>query len=241
MAIIDEILEALSTDAQVRDLRICQKTTAVWSQTLGLAHTFARVPGDTDASEHRPRRLASRSARELAKLAHSEDLLDASVGVAAINSLLEPDAAALHDGNAYDLIASRGAGKAVTVVGHFPFVDRLRAEVGSLSVLELFPRDRDLPASEAQRVIPQSQVVVITGTALINGTLDGLLELAKGSYTIILGPSTPLTPVLLKHGVAAICGSLVTDPEAVLQSVSEGVSFRYMQELRQVIMTGTQA
>jgi uncharacterized protein (DUF4213/DUF364 family) len=236
MAIMDEILSTVSTDAPVRDLRICVKTTAVWSEKLGLAFTFPRKPGHDHAAEVRPGRFADKSARELAQLARSDDLIDASVGVAAINSLLEPDPSSLADDHAYELIASRGAGKVVTVVGHFPFVKRLRADVDTLYVLELSPREGDLPATEADRVIPQSDVVAITGTTLINGTFDQLLELAAGRYTIVLGPSTPISPVLLEHGVAAVCGSVVTDPEAALRCVSEGVSFRYMDGLRRVVL-----
>ena len=237
MAVIDAILATLTRDAVVRDLRICLKTTAVWSHQLGLAHTFPRMVGHAESQEHRPRNLSGQGARELAELARSEDLIDASVGVAAINSLLESDEATLREGNAYELIVSRGAGKTVTVVGHFPFIERLRAEVASLHVLELAPRPGDLPASEAPRVIPQSEIVVITGTALINGTLDGLLRLARGRYTILLGASAPLSPVLLDHGIDAVCGSVITDPDAALRSVSEGVSFRYMEGLRRVILT----
>ena len=241
MAIIDEILGTISTDAPVRDLRICMKTTAVWSQKLGLAFTFPRRPGHPTSAERSPGLFADRSARQLAELARTEDLIDSAVGVAAINSLLEPDARLLSDGHAYDLILSHGAGKVVTVIGHFPFVDRLRAEVETLYVLELSPRKGDLPASEAGRVVPQSDVVAITGTTLINGTLDGLLELAKDRYTILLGPSTPLSSVLLEHGVAAICGSVVTDPDAALRCVSEAVSFRYMEGLRRVVLSRARA
>ena len=237
MAILDEILDSLSgEDAAVRDLRICLRATAVWTRRLGLAYTFPRVQHGQIEGQERPRRLSEMGALDLARLARSEDRVDAAVGLAAINSLLDPDPAVLQVGNALELILRHGSGKKVTVVGHFPFVERLREQVDELFVLELYPQQDDLPSDEAPQVIPQSDVVAITGTTLINHTLEGLLELARDKLVIVLGPTTPITPVLFDHGVDYVCGSLVDDPEAAMCCVSEGVSFRYMEGLKPVIL-----
>jgi uncharacterized protein (DUF4213/DUF364 family) len=80
-------------------------------------------------------------------------------------------------------------------------------------------------------------VVAITGTTLINHTLESLLDLARGKVVIVLGPSTPLSPVLFDHGVSYVCGSLVEDPVAALRCVSEGESFRYTEGLRPVVLS----
>lgn len=237
MSIIHEVLDSLDTDAPLLDLSVCLRTTAVWSRQLGLAYTFPRERHSLDRRGERPtKRLFEMSPRELAELALSEDLTEASIGVAATNSLVVPDSSRLQRGKAHELIMERGADKTVTVVGHFPFVDRLEPAVKKLWVLEKNPRAGDLPAEEAQRVIPMSDIVAITGTALINRTLDDLLELAKGKYTLVLGPSTVLTPILFDHGVDAVCGSVVIDPELALKCVREGSSFRYTEGIEPVIM-----
>ena len=237
MAIISDILSSIHNDATVSDLRVCVRATAVWSRRLGLAYTFPRIHrGHTAEGQRRPRRLSGLSARQLAELARSSDLLDASVGLAAINSLLEPDPNRLSDGNAFDLVVAHGEGKDVTVVGHFPFVERLREKARNLWVLELSPKEGDLPASEASNVIPRSDVVAITGTTLINHTLDSLLELARGRLVVLLGPSTPLSPVLFDHGVYAVGGCLVEDPGSTLRCVSEGASFRHTEGIRYVLL-----
>jgi hypothetical protein len=237
MAIIHEILDSLENDAPVIDVSVCLRVTAVLSRRLGLAYSFPRELHMNDRHGKRPKkRLFEMSARELATLALSEDLTETSVGVAAINSLLEPEERLMRDGKAHDLILERGAGKKVTLVGHFPFVDKLREGVGQLWVLEKEPREGDLPAEEASRVIPKSDIVAITGTALINRTLEDLLELARGRYTIVLGPTTVLSPILFDAGVDAICGSVVTDPDLALRCVREGSSFRHVDGLRPVIM-----
>jgi len=237
MAILDEILDSLpEEDAEVRDLRICLRATAVWTRRLGLAYTFPRVHHGQIEGQERPRRLSEMSAKELARLAVSEDRVDAAVGLAAINSLLDPAPEELQAGNALELILRHGGGKNVTVVGHFPFVDRLREKVEKLWVLELYPQADDLPSGKAPQVIPESDVVAITATALINHTLEGLLELGRDKLVIVLGPTTPMTPVLFDHGVDYVCGSVVEDPEAALLCVSEGVSFRYTEGLKPVIL-----
>jgi len=238
MTVIDEILSSLQEDAPIRELRLCVRAAAVWSRRLGLAYSFPRTRCDHDDDERpRARKLAQMSARRVADLARSEILLDAALGMAAINSLLDPQPDLFVAGNAYDLIASRGRGQNVTVVGYFPFLKRLREEVGKLWVLELDPREGCLPVSEAANVIPRSRVVVITGSTLINHTFDDLMELARGRYVIVLGPSTPLTPVLFDAGVSAVCGSLVDDPQTALRCVSEGLSFRATEGLRPIIMS----
>lgn len=232
-AAVDDIISSLEGDAPVRDLRVCVRATAVWSRRLGLAYTFPRIHRG-HASEKPRKKIRDMSARELAELARSEDTLDAAVGFAAASSLLDPAALVLERKNAHELILERGEGKDVTVVGHFPFVKWLRERVRNLFVLELSPREDDLPASSAAEVIPRSDVVAITGTSLINHTVDPLLALARSSFTIVLGPSTPLTPVLFDHGVDAICGSVVVDPDEALRGVSEGESFRYIGGLEAV-------
>jgi len=238
MAVIEDILESLADqDAEVRDLRICLRATAVWTRRLGLAYTFPRVHHGRVSEQPKPRRLSEMSARELAKLALSEDRIDAAVGMAAINSLLDPSPEDLKTGNALELILRHGAGRSVTVVGHFPFVERLREKVEDLWVLELYPQDGDLPSEDAPEVIPRSDVVAITGTTLLNHTLEGLLELARGKTVILLGPTTPMTGVFFEHGVDHVCGSLVEDPDLALKCVSEGVSFRYTEGLKPVILS----
>lgn len=56
--------------------------------------------------------------------------------------------------NAEDVIAELGAGKRVALIGHFPFVPRLRERVGTVWVLEQEPRGEDLPAGAAREVVP---------------------------------------------------------------------------------------
>jgi len=237
MTILETLLEALGDrDAPVRDVRVGLCAAGVWSRRLGLAYMFPRdaiAHGDDPGTDATP--LSDRSARELAGLALAGDVTRTAVGVAAINSLLDPPEV-LEERHALDVILEYGREREVTLVGHFPFADRLREGVRRLNVLELYPRQGDLPASAAARVIPRSDAVAITASTLINRTLDGLLALARGKPVILIGPSTPLAPALLEHGVTALCGSVVWDPDAALRALSEGVGFRRLPGLRRVVL-----
>ena len=133
--------------------------------------------------------LETLSGLELAAFIQRNQPALVSVGAAAINALLPQRPETWMDMNAEEVIAEHGADKSVVLVGHFPFVDRLRPRVGELTVLELNPRPGDLPGSAAKEVIPTADVVAITSMTLLNHTLDGLLELCSPqAHVIMLGP-----------------------------------------------------
>lgn len=49
------------------------------------------------------------------------------------------------------------------------------------------------PMSRQPELMPQCDVVILSGTTTINGTIDGLLEMCKNARQIIMfGPSTPM-------------------------------------------------
>lgn len=232
MPILSEILHTLP-DGDVRDVRIGLHWTAVVVETggvlrCGLSATLF-TPHGHDQGPDIPGagQLEYASGRELAELALSSHPTQASLGVAAINALLPHWSHLWTDDNAEEVIALHGEGKRVVLVGRFPFVPRLRQRVGELLVLEQDPGPDDLPAEQAAEVLPGAEVVAITGMTLINNTLEGLLGLCSPeAFVILLGPSTPLTPLLFDHGVDVLSGSVVTDIEPVLRTVSQGGNFR---------------
>jgi len=178
-----------------------------------------------------------RSGRELAAWLGSPRLLEASIGMAAFNALLEVDAAACTEVNAEDVIVRRGTGRRVAIVGHFPFVERVRQAAEVCWVLELCPRAGDLSAGQASKVLPQADVVALTGTSLLNHTFDDLVGLCRpDAFVVLLGASAPLSPVLFEHGVDAISGTRVVDVADVLQAVSQGATFRQIPGKRLLTM-----
>jgi uncharacterized protein (DUF4213/DUF364 family) len=238
MKILDDLIASLAGDAPAREVRVSPFWTAVLSRRCGLASTVG--PGDHEHGATFVRdagALAGRSALELARLAYSDSPLEAGIGLAAVNSLLEVDEARCVELNAGDLLAERGRGKQVALVGHFPFVPALREAAGHLSVLELLPHPGDIRAEEAEAVVPEADIVAITGSAFINHTLEGLLRLCRAnSFVVVLGPTTPLSPVLFDHGVDVVSGTRVVEPELALRCLSEGATFRQIRGVRLLTM-----
>lgn len=171
------------------------------------------------------------STLELASFLRSDNPILASVGLAAVNALLPRPFASSLDANAEDLIAARGAGKKVVLVGHFPFVPRLRPRVGELVVLEQNPGPDDLPAEAAPEALPGAQVVVITAMTLINHTLEALLEYCSSQASVLLiGPSTPLSTRLFEFGIDILCGIEVIAIDPVLRVISQGGNFHQVHQ-----------
>jgi uncharacterized protein (DUF4213/DUF364 family) len=70
-------------------------------------------------------------------------------------------------------------------------------------------------------------MVAITGTALTNHTIEHLLTLCRpAAFVILLGDTAPLSSVLFEHGVDAVCGTKVVNPELTLQRICQGANFR---------------
>ena len=182
--------------------------------------------------------LDALTARQLAGLVHAESFTEAAIGLATVNALLPRQAEDWLELSAEEYILQHGAGKNVALIGHFAFTSRLRGQVGTLYVLELNPGEGDLPASTAPEIVPQADLLVITATTLINGTLEGLLALRHpAARTLLVGPSTPLSPQLFDWGFDALFGTVVTDPLLAVRLVAQGASMRQMKHCtRQVCL-----
>lgn len=138
--------------------------------------------------------------------------------------------------NAYDILAQEGKGKKIAIVGHYPFVPRLQSVARKLWVIEKRPREGDFSAEEAINILPQAEVVAISGTSLINHPLENLLNLCHNSFVVIVGPSCPLSPVLFNYGVDVLAGAKVVEAEAVIEGISQGATLRQVKGIKLLAM-----
>ena len=233
MKVLDDLIQSLqANDCPVKSVHTCVFWTAVITKHCGLSSTFrdegpAHERGVRDVGS-----LTRKTASELVEYAKSESLLEASIGMAAINSLIDIDESRCIEKNAFEIILENGQGKNVAIVGHFPWIPKLREKVKNLWVLEQRIREGDLPATEADRILPACDVVGITGTSFINHTIEGLFKLCKKAFVVLIGPTSPLSPILFEYGIDAICGSKVVDVEKVIRSISEGATFKEMSGVK---------
>ena len=241
--LLRRLLDATTLAGPVADVRVGAHWTLVAVDTArgsraGLASTQVNhdlehgAPSVRDAG-----RLIGKPARELAEWVLAESPTERSIGFATLNALLEVDESRCEPLNAEAVILSHGAGKHIAIVGHFPFTERARAAAARLSVLELNPQPGDLPASAAAAVIPDADVVAITGMTLVNGTFESLAALAKpGAFTLLLGATTPLSPILFDYGIDAISGTVIDDVRSASEAVSQGSNFRQVAGKRLLTM-----
>ncbi len=237
MSLLEDLLSSLKEDQPVQEVHTCVFWTAVIAGRCGLASTIPPAGPHASQLVRGVGKLAGGSARQLAEYAKSSNTLEASIGVAALNSLLKPMEAHLSHQDVLQLLLREAKGRRLAVVGHFPFLERLRGEAGELFVLEKNPSQGELPEEEAGRALSRAEVVAITGSALINHTLEQLLALCRpGSYVLVIGPSTPLSPVLFDYGADALAGVEVVDTPELLRHIQEGATFRQVRGVRKVTM-----
>jgi uncharacterized protein (DUF4213/DUF364 family) len=109
--------------------------------------------------------------------------------------------------------------------------------VRNLWVIEKNPQPGDYPEEKAKEFIPEADILAITGTAITNHTIEELLKLKnKNTYTVVLGDSAILSPVLFDYGVDAIAGTKVLNPDLVLKCISQGANFRQVKGIKKLIM-----
>lgn len=238
MKILQDLISTLDFDAPVRDIRQGVFHTAVQTRSCGLAATLPRdALRQPPPLVQEPGSLLEKEPRQLAQLALSERILEAAIGMATINSLLDIDENSCTERNAAELILEKGSGGKVAVIGHFPFIPRIRKAVQALWVIEKNPAAQDFTEEHADRLLPQADVVAITGTALTNHTLPGLLDLCSSkAYVILLGDTVPLSPVLFEYPIDALSGTRVVDENLALRCVAQGANFRQIQGTRRLIL-----
>jgi hypothetical protein len=225
MKIIDNLISAVKgNEAPAKDVRVGLTWTGVWGKYCGLSRTYSN-PVMAHSGVKDIDKLTEKTTLELAEYAKSWNLVEAGIGVAAINSMIRPKGK--RGINAIDLIVKKGKNKKVVIVGKFPRLDELRAVAKELSILELEPNlinpeENVLPSTAAEHKIPNCDILAITGSALVNKSMEHLLELGRDAYTIVLGPSTPMSEVLFDYGADMLAGVEVLKPKRIMDKISRG-------------------
>jgi hypothetical protein len=164
--------------------------------------------------------LIGKKSYELLGFLSTFNFLKLSIGLATLNSLMETPQN-FETFNILDYLEEIGKGKKIVFVGHFCGLDKIRNVAKELIILERNPQQGDLIDTASEYVIPDADILAITGSAFANKSIERLLQLSRG-YTVVFGPSAPLSPVLFDYKVDLIGGSLVLNEEKVFQAVSQG-------------------
>jgi uncharacterized protein (DUF4213/DUF364 family) len=188
-----------------------------------------------------PGKLRGRRAADLAREALSGHGIRRAVGIATVNALADccwrrrphPDIEVCHGIDAFDATDIRHGDNVVVVGAFVPFLKELKRRGQGFLVLEQDPATLKAdelpffrPAEQAAEILPDADVVLITGSTLVNNTLESLLALARPEARVtVVGPTVGMLPdAFLARGADVLGCVRITEPDAFLDLLAEGGS-----------------
>lgn len=240
--VYDELIENIEDNYSVEYCFVSPHWVGVKSEMgLGLAMRMAESPIITKLTGN----MKGMKLKDLASYSKSWDFHEASIGMAAINSYYNgkknKSLANINDKTSdlsvFELIGNQVEGKKVTVVGHFPNIERLR-EICNLTILERKPNlaKFDMPDPACEYVLHEQDYFFTTAVTLINKTLPRLLELTQNAKIYLVGPTTPMTDIMIKYGVDYLCGSIVLEEDKAKDLFVEGATLQHVIKNKYVKM-----
>ncbi|MFZ3130574.1 MAG: DUF364 domain-containing protein [Desulfosporosinus sp.] len=241
--IYDDLINSIPEDLSVLECLLGVSWTLVRSERgLGMAKTLKGGKKGAELAE-----IIGIPLKKLASYVKSWNMLDASMGQAAINAAFNTPSEVMaitgqpmaqseepEKFNAFKQLTPEIIGKKVAVIGHFPDVEQLQ-NICALSVLEREPQGGDYPDTACEYILPEQDFVFITGTAFTNKTMPRLLELSRKAKVILVGPSVPISRVLFNYGVEQIASLVVLDQQLIWKAVQEGKKMNIFKHGGQMI------
>lgn len=228
--IYDDLINEIPGDLTVVECMVGASWTILRSELgLGIVKTIKGGKQGTELSN-----IAGMQLKKLAEYSKSWNMLEASLGMAAINSafnnpsqimnitgepMVESDNPEKH--NAFKLLEPNMEGKKVAVIGHFPKIEKLN-KICDLSILERDPQPGDYPDFACEYLLPEQDFVFITGTAFTNKTMPRLIQLSRKAEIVLVGPSVPVSKILFNYGIKLIASFVVIEQQLIWKAVQEG-------------------
>jgi uncharacterized protein (DUF4213/DUF364 family) len=256
---VSDLHRTLSGEPLISDVRMGVLYTGVEisSGDVGVAFT-PRDLSDTvccpksAASAPPAGRLVSSSAWKVAELALSPSALRRAIGIATLNALSAaainqhglPEGTLLKNIDALDAARVVPADKVAMVGAFVPFIRKLRGCVADLKVIDkhrdaLKPNEQSLwvPPEHAADALKGASVVILSGSTLVEGGIDDLLEFAKAArVTVMAGPTTPMwARPFFASGIDILGGIRVLNADNLLAIISQGGSGYFFQGAAQKV------
>jgi len=183
--------------------------------------------------------IEGNSISEVVNYALDNNVLKSAVGVATLNALSHlmcddgMECQVVKDVDGFDLLEIQPHER-VTLIGAFgPYIRRLKTMGNAFSIVEKNPqtlRTEEMkffrPESEMAPTVEKSDVVIMTGTAIVNHTIDRILSLiSKDHRTAIIGPTASMIPdAFFRKGVKVMAGVRILDPDRMIKILKQGGS-----------------
>ncbi|MCX8012361.1 MAG: DUF364 domain-containing protein [Desulfobacterota bacterium] len=233
--IIRNFIKEIYPEVRAKEVRIGLGYTGVLLEdgNAGVAYTFKQglIEGCSVFCGDRP--LAGKSSHELLDYIGSTRPIEAAVGIAAANALVNRLRGVGNEGDVLNILKIKKTDR-IGMVGFFgPLVSLLKEMAQELLIFEQTTSLAEglFPAEKAFDLLPSCDIAFITSTTLINGTLDSILNVSLNCREVVLlGASTILLPEVFKpFGITLLSGIIITDPTGILQIISEGGGMRFFK------------
>ncbi len=231
--IYDLLLDSASTDSQVKEVLIG----ITWTLCQGEGFGLCMSPGTATRTLPWSGTLVNKSIAELATWVRSWDSYQATVGMAAINSAIDErsnlseKATPLSPSSnlaVFEHFLPQIRNKKVCIIGRYPGLSRYAKEM-EMKVIELKPTPEDYPAPASEYLVPEAEWVFLTATSIANKTFPRLVELARDSKLVLMGPTVPWLPDLAQMGINYLAGVAIANVKALRQTVAEGGGVRIFE------------
>jgi uncharacterized protein (DUF4213/DUF364 family) len=185
--------------------------------------------------------LDGRPTSELIRYALDRNVLKSAIGIAVLNavsqSAMESDHRAnysvVKDADGFDILNVRNNDRVALIGAFTPYIRRLREMGNPFFIVEKNPRalkpdEMDLfrPESDLTETLERSDVIIMTGTAIVNHTIDAILtSVSKGKRTAIIGPTASMIPdAFFRRGVDVMAGVRILNADLMIKVLKQGGS-----------------
>ena len=185
--------------------------------------------------------LERRPVSEILNYSLDPNVLKSAIGVATLNALSQliietddrPEYQIVKEVDGFDLLKIQPE-ETVSLIGAFgPYIRRLKMMGNPLFIIEKNPqalRSDEMKyfksESEMPSALKKSDVVIITGTVIVNHTIDNILSfITNGQRTAIIGPTASMIPdAFFKRGVHVMAGVRIKEPDLMIKILKQGGS-----------------
>jgi uncharacterized protein (DUF4213/DUF364 family) len=179
--------------------------------------------------------LSGQDVSQLIPLARSTNILETSVGLAAINALAEQGGENSSQQDLIDLLQITEQDRVGMIGCIEPLVQKIRQRTDSLFVFDE-ARSEQNGITEARvipTILPRCDIVLLSATTLVNNTFDSLMQMsAQARERCLLGPSTPLFPKFFQtRGITVLAGRQIVEADKLLRIVSEAGGTRSFRKV----------
>ncbi len=175
---------------------------------------------------------------DMLEMALSDNPLYTVVGLSVINALsgrLCEKQGLSYSGT--DILELIEPGDTVGMVGHFsPLLPKILKITPNINILEKKDiqdkRVNIIDTSRASDILPDSDVLIITASSLVNDSTEELMAMkGRAREMVLLGPSTPLLPgPFFDRGFTAVMGTYIHDPQSMLDIVSQAGGTKHIHK-----------